>query len=436
MLIVNTTIITGDANRPLIQDGAIAIEGTKIAAVGNLSDLKDKYPELEEFDAKGSVIAPGLVNAHMHLYSSLARGMPPPSSQPKNFVEVLEKIWWRLDKALNMEDLYLSAMVGLIESAKAGVTTVIDHHSSPNAIGGSLTTIANAVGEVGMRGVLCYEVSDRDGEKKRDEGIKENSDFITASKNNSGSCAGIFGLHASFTLSDATLKSAVEANNGKRFHIHVGEDAADIKDSLDKYGVSVVKRLTSLGILNSDSIAAHCVHLAEGDLRLLKESGVLVTHQPQSNANNAVGRAPIPELVKAGVKVGLGTDSYTYNLLEEAHFALLNHNKSNGGPLSINNLNQMLSENAKAASAYLGVKLGTITEGAEADLALYNYNSPTPLTEDNVSSHRYYGLRSMSPHSVISGGELIVEDYRMTKLKEDDIMNNSRKAASALWGRM
>ena len=178
MLIVNSTIITGESNQPLILDGAIATNGTKIEAVGGRIEVIEKYPELEQFDAKGSVIIPGLVNAHMHLYSSLARGMPPPSEQPKNFVEVLEKIWWRLDRALTPEDVYLSAMVGLIESAKAGATTVIDHHSSPNAISGSLSTIAKAVSDIGMRGVLCYEVSDRDGEKKRDEAIKGNPDLF------------------------------------------------------------------------------------------------------------------------------------------------------------------------------------------------------------------------------------------------------------------
>ncbi len=436
MLIINATIFTGDSNHPLITDGAIAIEGTKIAAVGKLTDITEEYPELDKYDAGGSVITPGLVNAHMHLYSSLARGMPPPSTKPKNFVEVLEKIWWRLDKALNPEDVYLSAMVGLIECAKAGVTTVIDHHSSPNAIGGSLSTIAKALGEVGMRGVLCYEVSDRDGEKKRDEGITENSDFITSSTENSGRYAGMFGLHASFTLSDDTLKAAYEANEGKRFHIHVGEDKADLKDSLDKYGVSVVSRLTSLGILNNESLAAHCVHLEEGDLRLLRESGVLVTHQPQSNANNDVGRAPIPELIKAGVKVALGTDSYTHNLMEEAHFALLNHDETNGGPLSINDLNQMLNENANAASKYLGVKIGSIIEGAEADLALYDNKSQSTLTDDNISSYLYNDLNLISPHTVISGGELIVKDYRMTKINEEEILKESRSAASALWDRM
>ena len=436
MLITNAGIITGNIDNPFISDGAIAIEGTIIVEVGKSAELIGKYDSHEILDAKGSIVTPGLVNAHMHLYSSLARGMPYPIEAPKNFVEILEKIWWKLDKALTLDDVYISAVVGLIESAKWGVTTVIDHHSSPNAISGSLNLIADALKEVGMRGVLCYEVSDRDGETARDEGIKENADFISSVNAKSGDLAGLFGLHASFTLSDDALDASLEANNGHGFHIHVGEDRFDLEDAIRKNNVGVVQRLSEKGILTEKSIAAHCVYIVEGDTELLKESGVLVTHQPQSNANNGVGRAGIPDLLKKGVRVALGTDSYTHNILEEAHFALLNHDTQNNGPLNLSELTLILSENACAASGYLNVKLGIIEAGAEADILMYDYDSPTQVNSENAYAHLFYGLRGVHPKNVIAKGEFIVKDFILTKVNEEMILERSRKASKELWDRL
>ena len=436
MLLTNAGIITGNVDNPFISDGAIAIEGTRIVEVGKSDELNGKYDSHEILDAKGSIITPGLVNAHMHLYSSLARGMPYPIEAPKNFVEILEKIWWKLDKALTLDDVQLSAMVGLMESAKWGVTTVIDHHSSPNAISGSLNLIADALKEVGMRGVLCYEVSDRDGASSRDEAIKENSDFLDSLNAKSGDLAGLFGLHASFTLSDEALDAALEANDGHGFHIHVGEDRFDLEDAIRKNNVGVVQRLSEKGILTEKSIAAHCVYIVEGDTELLKESGVLVTHQPQSNANNGVGRAGIPDLLKKGVRVALGTDSYTHNILEEAHFALLNHDTQNNGPLNLTDLTLILSENACAASGYLNVKLGIIEAGAEADILMYDYDSPTPVNSENAYAHLFYGLRGEHPKNVIAKGEFIVKDFILTNVNEETILERSRKASKELWDRL
>ena len=436
MLITNAGIITGNKENPFISDGAIAIEGTRIVEVGKSDELIGKYDSHEILDAKGSIITPGLVNAHMHLYSSLARGMPYPIEAPKNFVEILEKIWWKLDKALTLDDVRLSAMVGLMESAKWGVTTVIDHHSSPNAISGSLNLIADALKEVGMRGVLCYEVSDRDGASSRDEAIKENSDFLDSLNAKSGDLAGLFGLHASFTLSDEALDAALEANDGHGFHIHVGEDRFDLEDAIRKNNVGVVQRLSEKEILTEKSIAAHCVYIVEGDTELLKESGVLVTHQPQSNANNGVGRAGIPDLLKKGVRVALGTDSYTHNILEEAHLALLNHDTQNNGPLNIDDLKLILSENACAASGYLNVKLGIIEAGAEADILMYDYDSPTPVNSENAYAHLFYGLRGEHPKNVIAKGEFIVKDFILTNVNEETILERSRKASKELWDRL
>ena len=150
---------------------------------------------------------PGMVCAHTHLYSALARGMPAPPRAPLNFTEILELIWWRLDLALDEETIYWSAMAGALDAARAGATCLVDHHASPSHIIGSLNIVREAIEKVGLRGVLCYEVTDRGGEQKRDEGLEENRAFLesikTSQASGSGSLfRGMVGAHASFTLSD------------------------------------------------------------------------------------------------------------------------------------------------------------------------------------------------------------------------------------------
>ena len=292
LLIGNGTVLTLGNSNQVIPNGGVLIQDRKIQEIGLTEDLQTRFPDAEFIDAHGKLIMPGMINTHMHLYSTFARGMDSKSKAPKSFGDILEGLWWKLDKLLSLEDVYYSGLTPLIECIKTGTTTIIDHHASPMAIKGSLFALAKAAKEIGVRAAFCYEVSDRDGEEIAQEGIQENVDFISACQANPDPMvAGLFGLHASFTLSDQTLAECSSAAKGldAGFHVHVAEGKEDLDDSLTKYGMRVVERLEKFDILGPKTLAIHCVHNNDHEIDLLKASQTSVVHNPESNMGNAVG---------------------------------------------------------------------------------------------------------------------------------------------------
>ena len=245
----------------------------------------------------------GLVCGHHHLYSTLARGMPAPPRQPGTFLEVLEQIWWRLDTALDLDMIRWSAMLGAVEALQSGCTAIIDHHESPNAIEGSLTVIADACAEVGVRVVCAYGVTDRHGPDGARRGLAENDRFLREGGR------GLVGVHASFTCSDATLEAAsgLALEHGVGVHVHVAEAVDDR---------AAGARLASLA--RDEWLLAHCVHL-DRDL-----PGTIV-HNPRSNMNNAVGYA---RPAARENRVVLGTDGIGADMLEEFRLAYARHRES------------------------------------------------------------------------------------------------------------
>ena len=328
MLITNATLVTWNPAGEIITGGALYIDGDRIVAVGPAAELQARYPDADRIDARGQLALPGNICAHTHFYSAFARGMAIPGDPPKDFPDILERLWWKLDRALTMEDVRYSALVSLVDAVKHGTTTLIDHHASPNALEGSLDVIADAVQQAGLRAVLCYEVSDRAGPDNARAGIDENVRFInrTRAGDFGDRIAGTFGLHASLSLSDATLEAVrAAAPDGVGFHIHVAEHEADEYDSLSKSGYRVVDRLERFGILGPQSIAAHCVHIDQAEATLLRDTATWVTHQPRSNMNNGVGAAEVEGLLRAGVQVALGNDGFSNNMWAEWKKAYLLH---------------------------------------------------------------------------------------------------------------
>ncbi|MBI5498965.1 MAG: amidohydrolase family protein, partial [Deltaproteobacteria bacterium] len=295
--------------------------------------MRRRAGDAKVLDGKGGIILPGFCNAHTHLYSALARGMSVPGAPARNFVQILERLWWRLDKALGEEDVELSALAGLIECVRCGVTTILDHHASPNACGGSLDVLRGAVERVGLRASLCYEVSDRDGGGR--EGIEENVRFARSLRNHpSRNVSAMMGVHALFTVGEKTLRECVEAARaeGLGLHLHVSEDRADVERNVARYGERPVMRLRRHGALGPRTLAAHCVHVDGGEIRELARTGTMVVHNPESNMNNAVGYAPVGEMLRRGVTVGLGTDGMTADVLREAKVAALVARHEAGDP--------------------------------------------------------------------------------------------------------
>ena len=440
MLITNGTLATFGEKNELIADGALLIKGDRIAAVGLAPELRRQYPDEETLDARGQLVMPGTICAHTHFYGAFARGMALPGNAPETFPQILEGLWWRLDKALTLEDVRYSALVCLADAIRHGTTTLIDHHASPNAIDGSLDAIADAVQEAGLRACLCYEVTDRNGPEGADAGIRENVRFI-GSVGDRGGIAATFGLHASLTLSDETLERCVAAarSQGVGFHIHVAEDVADQRDSLTKAGRRVVERLEVLGVLGEKTIAVHCVHVDDREMDILQETGTHVTHQPRSNMNNAVGVADVLGMMRRGICVGLGNDGFSNNMFAEMKTAYLVHKLAQRDP-RVMGADQVVAmavaNNARIANLFFPRPIGELSVGAYADLILLDYVPPTPLTAGNLDGHILFGVDGSHVTHTLCAGQVLMRDREFTTLDEEAVGARARDMASKVWRRM
>jgi putative selenium metabolism protein SsnA len=445
MLIYNATVITFDDAAPLILDGAVHYQGDEIIAVGKSSDLLKLYPDVQHWNAAGMVLMPGQICAHTHFYGAFARGMYIPGEPAKDFPEILQKLWWPLDRSLDLEAVKGSAEVCLVDAIRNGTTTLIDHHASQHAIDGSLDAIAEAVDESGLRAVLCYEVTDRDGLEKARAGIKENVRFIDKVTRRRVSdpngvlgnrVAATFGLHASLTLSDATLESCAEQSD--RFHIHVAEHPADPVDSLRKSGKRTVERLHAFGITGPQSIFAHCIHIDAWEMALLRETGTFVSHQPRSNMNNAVGAAAIPAMLRGGVKTCLGNDGFSNDMFIEMKVADLLHKVSSGDPRAMNAdkvMQMAVNNNRDLAAVFFDKPVGMIAAGAYADLILLDYYPTTPLKMENLPWHILFGVSGGHVHSTICHGKTLMKNRQLQTVDEASITARSRSSAANTWER-
>ena len=438
LLIKNGTVVTLGESSKVIHDGAILIEGTKIKQIGKSSEFTGAYDRV--IDASNKVVLPGFINAHMHFYSTMVRGLG--KIEPAvDFVDVLKKLWWKLDKQLILDDCYYSAFIPLIDAVKKGTTTLIDHHASPFAVTGSLEKIASAVKKVGLRASLCYEVSDRDGNDIAMEGIRENINFIErCNAENDDYLKALFGLHASFTLSEDTLKKAVDAakNLNTGFHIHVAEANSDQEHSIKHFGMRIVERLNKAGVLGPKTIAAHCVHVDKNERSLLKSTDTSVVHNPQSNINNAVGVADIIAMQREGIRVGLGTDAMTVNMLEELRQALWIHHLAQNNPSVgfMEAMNALLVHNAQITQQYWDIGIGELKGGHAADIILMEYYPPTPFNENTFLGHLGFGLSQACVDTTIVGGRVLMENRKLDiGLDEADAARESSKLAARLWER-
>jgi len=443
VLISHARIATLGDSPKLIEDGALLVEGGRIAELGPSAELARRHPAAEVWDARGQLVLPAAICAHTHFYGAFARGWATSGEPPATFPQILERLWWRLDRALGLEDVQVSELVCLVDAIRHGTTTLFDHHASPNAIDGSLDAIAQAVRQAGVRACLCYEVSDRDGAARARAGIAENLRFaraLSADPRGSPDLAASFGLHASLTLSDATLADcAAAAGAGAGFHVHVAESADEQVDALRRYGKRAAGRLHAVGILGQRTIAAHCVHVDAREIALLAESGTWVTHQPRSNMNNGVGVAPVEAMIDAGVHVGLGNDGLSNDMLAEMKAAYLVHKLHRGDPRAMPGdrvLRLAYRYNSDLARVYWpDLTLGELREGASADLVLYDYHPITPMTVANLPYHLLFGVSAAAVTGTVCAGRVLMRDRVLLTLNEEEIAARARELAAGLWQR-
>ncbi len=384
--------------------------------------VNSKIPEGNAIiDCNGKYVTKAFANGHHHVYSALAVGMPAPKNNPANFVEILKYVWWKLDKCLDHEMIRISALITAMECAKNGVTFVIDHHSSPGAISGSLETIACAFDDVGISHLLCYEISDRDGATKAKQALEETSNYLQHRQ-------GLVGLHASFTVGDSTFKKAVNLTDKYKtgIHIHVAEDKYDQEHCSQQHQKTVIERIKMLGgLANPKSILVHCLHLNDTERRTIDASGTWVAQNTESNLNNRVG---FFNSVGLGENIMLGTDGMHSDMLRAAkasYFNGLNFDKIDlpGIYSRFRNVQRYVIQN-------------NFKGNAENNLVILDYNPPTEFNAGNFLSHFIYGIESRHIQHVISNGKLIVKDRKMTMLDEDALTEVSAGLSKKLWKKM
>jgi putative selenium metabolism protein SsnA len=435
LLIENGIIVTLGDKSEVLENGYVFIKGGKIGKVGAGESGLDAA---DRIDAEGKVVLPGFICSHHHLYSSFARGMAIPGKPAKNFVDILKKLWWRLDDLLDAQDIYYSSLIALAECIKNGTTSIIDHHESQSYQTGSLDEIQKAVEEAGIRAVLCLGVSDRYG--RGDKGLEENERFLKKiSSIPSPLVAGMVGLHASFTVKNETVKKAVETAKrcGCGIHVHCAEDAADQKDSKTKHGMRVVERFNKLGALGPKTILVHCVHVDGKEMRLVADTKTNVAHNPESNMNNAIGAADVLSMMAHGITVGLGTDGMSSDMLAQMRCAYLLQRHLHGDPrvAFVEAPRMLLDNNRKVLSNVTSGRwnAGEIAEGAPADIAVIDYRPPTPFNKNNFLGHLIFGMVDAAVDTTIVNGRVLMRNKTLLTINEKELTSKTREIAAKFW---
>jgi putative selenium metabolism protein SsnA len=412
----NATLVQLDP--PMVARGDLRQEGGRIVAIGDAiaPEAKD-----ETVDCGGAMLMPGFVNGHTHLYSALAAGMPAPPKTPANFHEILKYIWWRLDRAHTLESVRASGIVGALAALRCGTTTFIDHHASPEAIEGSLSALEEGIATVGLRGVLCYEVTCRNRPSEAGQGLAENERYIrTCQARRDGKFATLVGAHASFTLDDAALAGCVNLAKrlGVGIHIHAAEDPVDERITREMVGCGLLDRFEKHGLLDlPGTIIAHGTHFTDADIARVNERRAAITmaHNPRSNMNNDVGYAGVVRHAKPPI---LGTDGIGADIWNEARIALFKSNDA-GMPLPLSRPLEMIGESARYASRALGVKLGVLEVGAAGDLVLTNYRPAMPLSAENLAGHMVFAMGPEFVRDVMIDGWWVLRNGHVVTCDEE-----------------
>lgn len=440
LIIGGGAVLTRDPERPFIAGGGVAAgEDGLIQAVGPVSRLRREYPGAAFVDARGGLIMPGLVDLHHHAYTAFTRGLSRRGSRPLRYMDVLEGSLWRLDRAMNLEDVYHSASAAFLDCVRRGVTTVFDGHSSYGAVIGSLAEVDRAASRLGLRACLSYEVSDREGESKCRAAIQENLGFMREiSRRGDGMRRGLMGMHAGFTLSDRTLEACMEALPATSgCHIHVAEALEDTTHSLQTYGRSIVRRLRERGVLGRKTIAAHCIHLNWEDVQILRETDTAVVHCPESNMANAVGCADIEAYAGAGLALGLGTDGGGADLFASLRLASLLCRHNAGDALAGEGVapGLLFGGNPGIAGRFFGLGLGVLKPGAAADVIVCDYQPPTPLDAGNADAHILGGVDGLSVVTTVIAGKVVMENRVVKACDADALLADARQQAADFWRR-
>jgi putative selenium metabolism protein SsnA len=439
LLIKNGLIVTMDKDRRIIADGSVAIDEGRIISVKRGSTGKGK-PE-EVIDAKGKIVMPGLICSHTHLYGMLLRAAPLKIEPPTDFSQILQRVWWPMDEAMTKEDAYASALMASLEFIKTGTTLFADTFSGPNAVSGVLDRISAAVEQSGMRGIISFEATERHTHAEGSKGTKENERFILKTKKERTTRVhGMFSIHASFTVSDELLRYTKDLASRYKvpLTIHTAEGLCDLYHNYERYGKRTIERLRDAEVLGPDVVLAHCVHVNDDELAIIKKTGAKVAHNPMSNMLNAVGVAPVVKMLSLGIPVGLGNDGYIFDGFENIRAAFLLHKVALQDPRAISAMEALEMATIRGAELYgLENELGSIEVGKLADIIIVNpKRAPTPIGPESVVGHLINTVSGGDVETVIVGGNILMRDRKMLSLEEEEVIKISRRSAERIWQKL
>ncbi len=404
--------------------GDLTVEDGKITEI-----VERKFPDFRKvnnaggsIDAGGRVLTVPLVNFHDHIYSRLAKGLPL-HGDFGNFQNILKNLWWKLDLALDLETVKASAQMAALESIRNGVTYIFDHHASPSATANSLKTISGVLNNFNLRGVLCFETSDRNGKDKTTEAFIENFNFY---KNHTDeNIKSMLGLHASFTLDDESLATAEKylQEYDWAIHIHLCEDVSDRTISREIGNDFPVQRLNKFNLLNSKSILAHGIYLTETDYKIIKEKGSALVYNIDSNLNNSVG-LPTYANVPESIPIIIGTDGMHANIARSLkQLFLIYRYQNNSFDDSFEFFIKVYFDQLKFIRQYFP-DFTNLQEGSRADFVIWDYVPPTPFSAENFWGHFIYGILERIPKTVVQNGTVLLNDFQLQLKNEPEILKN------------
>jgi len=435
-LIKNGLVVTADERGTIFEKGYIRVSNGKIAEIGSGNPRGSAESIV---DASGCVVIPGLITAHTHLYGILLRGASLNIKPPTDFAQVLQRVWWPVDEALTVEDAYASALSASADMLRNGSTLYADTYSGPNSIEGSLEAIAKGTKEVGMRGIVAFEMTERNNPQEARRGLQEGIRFVNSVKDDD-LISGMMSLHASFTVGDEIVSKAVE--EAKKLDIpitvHTSEGLVDLYHNLETSGERTVERLQRLGVLGKKTVLAHCVHVNGHEMDLIAKSGSSVAHNPMSNMLNAVGVSPVTQMLERNITVGLGNDGWIYDPFENMRCALTIHRLASGNPSAIGPHEIFKMATLDGARCY-GVekKVGSLEKNKLADIVILDgINVPTPLTKESAIGHLLNTFSGRNVRDVFVGGKQFIQDKHLTSISDEKVTQISRESAEGLWARL
>ena len=437
-----TTVILGQwllysADAAPEKDWGVAFDDGVVTAIGSHADLRARFPDAEIVDALDQVIVPGFVNAHHHMYGVLSHGIPLDQA-PHDFWSFLTDFWWpRMEDALDHELIRAAVDMACLEMIRSGVTTFYDVLEAPLALPGCLQAEAEVVRARGLRGVLSFEATQRVSEANGDLGLRENADFIQAHRAQNELVSGLMCFHTTFTCNEGFIRRAFELGeqHDALVHFHCSEGRYEPAYCLKNFGMRPIEYYAKLGVLGPRAFASQCVQIDAREIELLAQHGARVSSMPLSNCEVGGGIAPVPEMLKAGVPVSLGSDGYVNNFFALMRGAFLIHKARLEDPQTMpaRTVWQMATLHG-AHDLNMAEQVGQLKPGYSADIVLIDADTPTPLSTGNLMDQLLLWRDPVNVRDVICAGRWLLRDKEVLGVDEARVKALCREAAKRLWG--